>query len=257
MICASEQSVIVEDDVYDEVRAEFAGAGRVPAQFRREDKVREIILKNGRLNAAIVGQSTATLAELAGITVPEGTRVLIGEVTDIDTDEPFAYEKLSPILAMYRASDFDHAVDHGGGDLVQLWRHGPHLGALHEPGQHEHIQHFEAQMTTARVLINTPSSQGAIGDLYNFKLDPSLTLGCGSWGGNSVSGNVGPQAPVEHQNRDGTAGKHAVVPHSPQGVLQVWLSVHGPAGIQGRSGPLSSPTSPCLTWACAIASPRC
>jgi acetaldehyde dehydrogenase/alcohol dehydrogenase len=192
MICASEQSVIVVDDIYDEVRAEFLERGAYLLNDDEKAKVREIILKNGRLNAAIVGQSTATLAELAGITVPEGTRVLIGEVTDIDTDEPFAYEKLSPILAMYRAPDFDQAVTMAA-ELVRFGGMG-HTSVLYtNPAQHEHIQHFEEQMTTARVLINTPSSQGAIGDLYNFKLDPSLTLGCGSWGGNSVSGNVAPK----------------------------------------------------------------
>ncbi len=192
MICASEQSVIVLDDIYDEVRAEFEERGAYFLNDEEKARVREIILKNGRLNAAIVGQSTATLAELAGITIPEGTRVLIGEVSDINPEEPFAYEKLSPILAMYRAYDFVHAVSMAE-QLVQFGGMG-HTSVLYtNPAQKEHIQYFEDRMTTARVLINTPSSQGAIGDLYNFKLDPSLTLGCGSWGGNSVSGNVGPQ----------------------------------------------------------------
>jgi acetaldehyde dehydrogenase/alcohol dehydrogenase len=192
MICASEQSVIVLDDIYDEVRDEFLERGAYLLNDEEKAKVREIILKNGRLNAAIVGQSTTTLAELAGIEIPEGTRVLIGEVTDINTEEPFAYEKLSPILAMYRAPDFGHAVSMAE-QLVRFGGMG-HTSVLYtNPAQKEHIQHFEECMTTARVLINTPSSQGAIEDLYNFKLDPSLTLGCGSWGGNSVSGNVGPQ----------------------------------------------------------------
>jgi acetaldehyde dehydrogenase/alcohol dehydrogenase len=192
MICASEQSVIVLDDIYDEVRDEFLEREAYLLNDEEKAKVREIILKNGRLNAAIVGQSTTTLAELAGIEIPEGTRVLIGEVTDINTEEPFAYEKLSPILAMYLAPDFGHAVSMAE-QLVRFGGMG-HTSVLYtNPAQKEHIQHFEECMTTARVLINTPSSQGAIEDLYNFKLDPSLTLGCGSWGGNSVSGNVGPQ----------------------------------------------------------------
>jgi acetaldehyde dehydrogenase/alcohol dehydrogenase len=131
MICASEQSVVVVDDVYDEVRAEFAERGAYLLNDEEKDKVRQIILNNGRLNAAIVGQSTGQLAELAGITVPEGTRVLIGEVTDINTEEPFAYEKLSPILAMYRAPRFWSCGEHGG-RTGAIWRHGPHFGAVHQ-----------------------------------------------------------------------------------------------------------------------------
>lgn len=192
MICASEQSVIVVDDIYDRVRQEFANRG---AYFLTDDdlpKVRAIILKDGRLNGAIVGQPITTLAEMAGITVPDGTRLLIGEVAAIGTEEPFAYEKLSPILAMYRAADFAQAVDMAE-QLVQFGGRG-HTSVLYvDPAHHDRIHAFEQRLTTARVLINTPSSQGAIGDLYNFKLDPSLTLGCGTWGGNSVSENVGPR----------------------------------------------------------------
>ena len=133
MICASEQSVIVVDDVYDEVRAEFIERGAYLLNEEEKDKVRDIILKNGRLNAAIVGQPTGKLAELAGITVPEGTRVLIGEVTDINTEEPFAYEKLSPILAMYRAPRLWPCGEHGG-RTGAVWRHGPHVCAVHQSG---------------------------------------------------------------------------------------------------------------------------
>ncbi|MBE7383581.1 MAG: bifunctional acetaldehyde-CoA/alcohol dehydrogenase [Leptolyngbya sp. SIO1E4] len=192
MICASEQSVIVLDDIYDQVRAEFEERAAYFLNDEEKEKVRGIILKNGRLNAEIVGQSIATLAELAGITVPAETRLLIGEVDTIGSEEQFAYEKLSPILAMYRAPDFGHAVAMAE-QLVQFGGRG-HTSVLYtNPAQYDHIQYFEERLTTARVLINTPSSQGAIGDLYNFKLDPSLTLGCGTWGGNSVSENVGPR----------------------------------------------------------------
>ncbi|MBD2461462.1 bifunctional acetaldehyde-CoA/alcohol dehydrogenase [Oscillatoria sp. FACHB-1407] len=190
MICASEQSVVVEDAVYEQVKQEFFARGAYFLTPDEKEKVGSLILKNGRLNAAIVGQTVADLAKQAEITVPEGTKVLIGEVTDISVNEPFAYEKLSPILAMYRATQFNDAV----GKAVQLINFGGpgHTAVLYtNPANLDDIAYFENTMKTARVLINTPSSQGAIGDLYNFKLDPSLTLGCGSWGGNSVSENVG------------------------------------------------------------------
>ncbi len=190
MICASEQSVIVEDGVYDEVRQEFEDRGAYLLQPEELDKVRAILLKDGRLNAAIVGQPVTRLAELAGIEIPDWARVIIGEVDKIGGDEPFAFEKLSPILAMYRASDFKDALDKASA-LVTFGGRG-HTAVLYTaPSNRDHIQQFEDTVETARVLINTPSSQGAIGDLYNFRLDPSLTLGCGSWGGNSVSENVG------------------------------------------------------------------
>jgi acetaldehyde dehydrogenase/alcohol dehydrogenase len=192
MICASEQSVIVEDAVYDTVRQEFADRGAYLLSPEEMDKVRHIILKDGHLNAEIVGQPVARLAELAGINIPESGRVIIGEVDHIGTEEPFAFEKLSPILAMYRASDFPDALTKAQ-ELITFGGRG-HTAVLYTaPGNHDHIEEFENNVETARVLINTPASQGAIGDLFNFRLDPSLTLGCGSWGGNSVSENVGVQ----------------------------------------------------------------
>jgi acetaldehyde dehydrogenase/alcohol dehydrogenase len=192
MICASEQSVVVEDAVYDEVRQEFEDRGAYLLKPEELDKVRNIILKDGRLNAQIVGQPVARLAELAGIEIPDWARVIIGEVDLIGGEEPFAFEKLSPILAMYRASDFKDALERASA-LVTFGGRG-HTAVLYTaPSNRDHIQQFEDTVETARVLINTPSSQGAIGDLYNFRLDPSLTLGCGSWGGNSVSENVGVQ----------------------------------------------------------------
>jgi acetaldehyde dehydrogenase/alcohol dehydrogenase len=192
MICASEQSVVVVDDVYDQVKQEFQERGAYILNEEERQKVANIILSNGRLNAAIVGQSVATLADLAGIEQAKGARVLIGEVETISHDEPFAYEKLSPILAMYRASNFDDAVNKADA-LITFGGHG-HTSVLYtNAGNEDRIRQFKSKLETARVLINTPSSQGAIGDLYNFQLDPSLTLGCGTWGGNSVSENVGPQ----------------------------------------------------------------
>jgi acetaldehyde dehydrogenase/alcohol dehydrogenase len=191
MICASEQSVIVVDDIYDTVKQEFIERGAYFLTPEDREKLASKILINGRLNAEIVGQPVEKLANLAEIQVPENTRVLIGEVTDISRQEPFAYEKLSPILAMYRAEHFSEAVAKAK-QLIEFGGHG-HTSVLYTaPSNQPHIRYFEAEMETARVLINTPSSQGAIGDLYNFRLDPSLTLGCGSWGDNSVSENVAP-----------------------------------------------------------------
>lgn len=190
MICASEQSVVVVDAVYDTVKQEFEDRGAYFLSAEERDQVRQVILKDGRLNAEIVGQPVLKLAELAGIVIPESTRVLIGEVEAISHDEPFAYEKLSPILAMYRGADFADAVRQAQA-LIAFGGRG-HTAVLYTaPNNRDHIQRFEDTVETARVLINTPSSQGAIGDLYNFRLDPSLTLGCGTWGGNSVSENVG------------------------------------------------------------------
>jgi len=192
MICASEQSVVVVDAVYEAVKAEFRHRG---AYFLNPDEMQKLgdkIIIEGRLNSEIVGQSIARLAEIADIQVPEDTRVLIGEVSEINHDEPFAHEKLSPILAMYRAATFEEAVDKAD-QLVELGGRG-HTAVLYTaPSNTDHIRRFESQIQTSRVLINTPSSQGAIGDLYNFRLDPSLTLGCGSWGGNSISENVEPR----------------------------------------------------------------
>ncbi|MBD2358861.1 bifunctional acetaldehyde-CoA/alcohol dehydrogenase [Tolypothrix sp. FACHB-123] len=199
MICASEQSVVVVDDVYAKVKQEFISRGAYFLNDEERQKLGNIILKDGRLNPAIVGQSVETLAKLAGISLPKDDnltaqkihKVLIGEVDNIGDSEPFAYEKLSPILAMYRASDFHDAVDKAE-KLIEFGGLG-HTSVLYtNPDNLDDIAYFENRMKTGRVLINTPSSQGAIGDLYNFKLDPSLTLGCGTWGGNTISDNVTP-----------------------------------------------------------------
>ena len=191
MICASEQSVIVMDDIYSKVKAEFTQRG---CYFLKEDeleKVRKTILINGALNAKIVGQTAEKIAELAGITVPQNTKILIGEVENVDISEEFAHEKLSPVLAMYRVKSFEEALDKaerlvadgGFGHTASIY--------LNILTAQERLQEFTTRMKTCRILINTPSAQGGIGDIYNFKLKPSLTLGCGTWGGNSVSENVG------------------------------------------------------------------
>ena len=191
MICASEQSVIVLDKVYAKVKKEFAARG---AYFLKEDeleKVRKTIIINGALNAKIVGQPAYKIAALAGVTIPETSKVLIGEVESVDISEEFAHEKLSPVLAMYRAKDFEDALDKaehliadgGYGHTASLY-----VNAITEKAK---IEEYTHRMKTCRILVNTPSSQGGIGDLYNFRLTPSLTLGCGTWGGNSVSENVG------------------------------------------------------------------
>ncbi len=191
MICASEQSVIVLDPIYDKVRAEFAARGCYLLNKRETEQVRKTIIVNGALNAAIVGQSAFKIASLAGVSVPEKTKILIGEVESVDISEEFAHEKLSPVLAMYRAKDFSDAVakaerliaDGGFGHTSSVY-----LNAVTE---REKLDYFKSRMKTGRVLVNTPSSHGGIGDVYNFRTTPSLTLGCGSWGGNSVSENVG------------------------------------------------------------------
>ena len=191
MICASEQSVIVLDKVYDVVKAEFAKRGCYILNSEEIEKVRKTIIINGALNAKIVGQSAYNIAKLAGVEVPETAKILIGEVESVDLSEEFAHEKLSPVLAMYKAKDFEDALakakqliaDGGLGHTSSLY--------INTLTQKEKIEEFYSNMKTCRVLINTPSAQGGIGDLYNFKLAPSLTLGCGSWGGNSVSENVG------------------------------------------------------------------
>lgn len=191
MICASEQSVTVLDSVYDAVKKEFEYRGCYFLKPGKElDAVRKTIIINGALNSKIPGKSAYEIAKLAGVKVPESTKILIGEVESVDISEEFAHEKLSPVLAMYRAKTFDEALEKAA-QLVADGGYG-HTSSLYiHPAETEKIQkHYEA-MKTCRVLINTPSSQGGIGDLYNFKLAPSLTLGCGSWGGNSVSENVG------------------------------------------------------------------
>ena len=191
MICASEQSVIVLASIYDAVKKEFAARGCYFLKGEEIEKVRKTIIINGALNAKIVGQPAAKIAALAGVTVPEGTKILIGEVESVELSEEFAHEKLSPVLAMYKAGDFEDALckaehlvaDGGYGHTSSVY-----LNAVTEKDK---LDEFAARMKTCRVLVNTPSSHGGIGDLYNFKLAPSLTLGCGSWGGNSVSENVG------------------------------------------------------------------
>ena len=190
MICASEQSVTVLDSIYDEVRAEFARRGCYFLKGDELDQVRHTILINGALNAKIVGQSAHTIASLAGVDVPEETKILIGEVESVELSEEFAHEKLSPVLAMYHAKDFDEALDKAE-KLVCDGGHG-HTASLYiHPAQKEKIMKHAERMEACRIVINTPSSFGGIGDLYNFKMAPSLTLGCGTWGGNSVSENVG------------------------------------------------------------------
>ena len=190
MICASEQSVTVLESIYDQVKAEFAYRGCYFLNAEETEKVRKTIIINGALNAKIVGQKAATIAALAGVEVPETTKILIGEVESVDISEEFAHEKLSPVLAMYKAATFDEAVTKAE-RLVADGGYG-HTASLYiNTAEKEKMNQFEAAMKTCRILINTPSSQGGIGDLYNFKLAPSLTLGCGSWGGNSVSENVG------------------------------------------------------------------
>ena len=191
MICASEQSVIVDDSIYDAVRAEFLRRGCYFLTPEETEKVRKTILINGSLNSKIVGQRAAKIAELAGVTIPQETRVLIGEVTSVSLDEEFALEKLSPVLAMYRAENFEQAMSYAD-QLIRDGGYG-HTASLYvDAGKHrEKIDAFAAKMKACRIVINTPSSHGGIGDLYNFNLAPSLTLGCGSWGGNSVSENVG------------------------------------------------------------------
>ena len=191
MICASEQSVVVLSSIYEEVKAEFVKRGCYILNPEEADKVRAVILVNGALNAKIVGQSAPAIAALAGIEVPEYTKILIGEVDSTDLSEPFAHEKLSPVLAMYRAADFEDALNKAD-ILVQDGGYG-HTASLYVDtvtARHK-LDAFSARMKACRILVNTPSAQGGIGDLYNFRLAPSLTLGCGSWGGNSVSENVG------------------------------------------------------------------
>ena len=193
MICASEQSVILLDSIYEAAKAEFIARGCYLLNSEECDMVRNTILVGGALNAKIVGQSAHTIAKLAGIDVPENTKILIGEVTSVELSEAFAHEKLSPVLAMYRAVNFADALDKAE-RLIADGGYGHTASIYLNPiTQKEKLNEFAARMKTCRILVNTPSAQGGIGDLYNFKLAPSLTLGCGSWGGNSVSENVGIQ----------------------------------------------------------------
>ena len=191
MICAAVQSVIVLDKVYKRVKKEFADRGCYFLDRDETNKVRITVIINGALNAKIVGQTAKTIADLAGVHVPDGTKILIGEVESVEPTEEFAHEKLSPVLAMYKAKDTEDAfskaerliADGGYGHTSSIY--------LNPITEKEKLAEFARRMKTCRILVNTPSSQGGIGDLYNFKLSPSLTLGCGSWGGNSVSENVG------------------------------------------------------------------
>ncbi|HQM96579.1 MAG TPA: bifunctional acetaldehyde-CoA/alcohol dehydrogenase, partial [Clostridia bacterium] len=191
MICASEQSVIVSDKIYDKVKKEFKDRNCYFLNKEETEKVRKTIIINGGLNAKIVGQSAFKIAQLSNVKVPESTKILIGEVTSVDLSEEFAHEKLSPVLAMYKSENFEDAIskaehliaDGGYGHTSSVY--------LNTSTAKEKLDEFISRMKTCRILINTPSSHGGIGDLYNFKLTPSLTLGCGSWGGNSVSENVG------------------------------------------------------------------
>ena len=191
MICASEQSAIVHESVYDEFKAEMQKRGCYFLKGQELDKVRTTILVDGRLNGKIVGRTAVEIAKMSGVEVSDETKVLVGEVTDVSKAEPFAHEKLSPVLAMYKAESFDDGIEkadalvHGGGI--------GHTSAVYldEVRGAEKLERFRDRMKTCRILVNTPAAQGGIGDLYNFRLTPSLTLGCGSWGGNSVCENVG------------------------------------------------------------------
>jgi acetaldehyde dehydrogenase/alcohol dehydrogenase len=193
VVCASEQAIIAVDAIYDDLRERFRRhCGHILSRAEA-DAVRGVLMHDGKVNAEIVGQSAPRIAAMAGVDVAANTQVLIGEVTAIESSEAFAHEKLSPVLALYRAAEFEDAVAKAGA-LVALEGIG-HTSVLYtdQDGQRERVNYFSARMKTSRILINTPSSHGGIGDLYNFSLAPSLTLGCGSWGGNSVSANVGPQ----------------------------------------------------------------
>ena len=194
VICASEQSIVVLEQVYDEVKKELAERGAYILKGEEIDKVRKVILnEKGGLNADMVGQSAYKIAQMAGVNVPESAKVLVGEVTSVELEEPFSHEKLSPVLAMYKAKSFEEALDKAD-RLIELGGMG-HTSVLYtdQVKNRDRVLTFGERMKTARTLINMPAAQGAIGDLFNFKLAPSLTLGCGSWGGNSVSENVGPK----------------------------------------------------------------
>ena len=194
VICASEQSIVVLEQVYDEVKKELAERGAYILKGEEIDKVRKVILnEKGGLNADMVGQSAYKIAQMAGVNVPESAKVLVGEVTSVELEEPFSHEKLSPVLAMYKATSFEDALNKAD-RLIELGGMG-HTSILYtdQVKNRDRVLEFGERMKTARTLINMPAAQGAIGDLFNFKLAPSLTLGCGSWGGNSVSENVGPK----------------------------------------------------------------
>ncbi|MGL4905986.1 MAG: aldehyde dehydrogenase family protein, partial [Plesiomonas sp.] len=193
VVCASEQAVIVVDEIYDQVKARFASHNGYVLNKEEADKVRKVILINGAMNANIVGQSAVKIAEMSGITVPADTKILIGEGLEVCEEEEFAHEKLSPTLGMFRAKNFEQAVEMAC-KMVNLGGIGHTSGLYTDQDRNaDRIKYFGDKMKTARILINTPTTQGGIGDLYNFAIAPSLTLGCGSWGGNSISENVGPK----------------------------------------------------------------
>jgi len=190
VICATEQAVIIDKEIYDVVRKEFLDRGAYILNEEEKDKIREILFINGNLNADVVGKSAYVIAKMAGLDIPKSSKVLIGEVDSVDIEEPFAHEKLSPVLAMYKGEDYQDSLAKAEA-LVELGGLG-HTSALYvNLAEKEKIDEFGRKMKTGRTLINMPASLGAIGDVFNFKLEPSLTLGCGSWGGNSVSENIG------------------------------------------------------------------
>ena len=190
MICASEQSVIVDESIYEEVKKEFIYRGCYILKSDEAEKIRKTIIINGALNAKIVGQTAETIAAIAGVKLPGDTKILIGEIESVDFSEEFSHEKLSPVLAMYRYKTFDEAIEKAD-RLIHDGGYGHTASIYIGTGEKEDLARFESAMKACRILVNTPSAHGGIGDLYNFKLAPSLTLGCGSWGGNSVSENVG------------------------------------------------------------------
>ncbi len=193
VVCASEQAVIVVDSIYNQVKERFATHAGYILSKDEADKVRKVLLINGALNADIVGQPATKIAAMAGVTVPATTKILIGEGLELCAEDEFAHEKLSPTLGMFRAKNFEEAVEMAC-DMVNIGGIGHTSGLYTDQDRNaDRIKYFGDKMKTARILINTPSTQGGIGDLYNFNLAPSLTLGCGSWGGNSISENVGPK----------------------------------------------------------------
>ncbi len=190
VVCASEQSIIAVKDVYEEVKKELCYRGAYFLNDEERDKVGHTVIRDGNLNAAIVGQSAHKIAQMSGVDVPESAKILVGEINRVAMDEPFSHEKLSPVIALFSAEDFEHAVDIAH-SLIEFGGQG-HTSVLYtDERKSDRIKYFGRKLQTGRILINTPSSQGAIGDLYNFRLPPSLTLGCGSWGGNATSENVG------------------------------------------------------------------
>lgn len=246
MICASEQSVVVVKDIYDAVKEEFITRGAYFLNEKEKKTLGKMLLENGHVNADIVGQRATTIAQMAGIKVPSYTKVLIAEVNEVGPEEPFSAEKLSPVLAMYKAENFDEAAAKAK-SLVMFGGAG-HTAVLYtNPNNHDRITHYGELIPTARIIVNSPSSQGALGDLYNFILEPSLTLGCGSWGGNSVSGNLG----VKHLMNIKTIAMRQEnmlwfkVP--PKVYFKAGCLPHALRELKGRKKPLLLRTSHCST----------